>query len=188
MLIVTSDPQAPEQRLANRADADRLKVGEMVDIADRDHRVVARARIESVEGPVVKLAEPVAVEAFYAWADGSTVVATKPDVTTPTPIRPEQERFHKDLLAAYRGRCAVTGCGIEELLDAAHLRSWRAGNEVSDDILLRADIHRLLDAGLLTIGRDYRVSTRASGYEDLDGRKLRLPRRRQDWPKLQETS
>ena len=184
MLIVTSDPQAPEQRLANRADADRLKVGEMVDIADRDHRVVARARIESVEGAVVKLAEPVAVEAFYAWADGSTVVTSKPDVTAPTPIRPEQDKFRRDLLEAYSGRCAITGCDIEPLLDAAHLRPWRAGNEVSDGILLRADIHRLLDADLLTISKDYRVATQATGYEELDGRRLRMPRRRQDRPKL----
>ena len=184
MLIVTSDPQALEQRLVDRADADRLKVGDMVDIADRDHIVVARARIESVEGAVVKLAEPVAVEAFYAWADGSTAVTSDPDVTTPTPIRPEQEKFRQNLLKAYSGRCAVTECDIEPLLDAAHLRSWRAGNEVSDGILLRVDVHRLLDAGLLTISKDYRVTTQAHGYEELHGRKLRLPKYRQDWPKL----
>ena len=184
MLIVTSDPQAAEQRLVDRADADRLKAGDMVDIADRDHRVVARARIESVEGAVVRLAEPVAVEAFYAWADGSTVLTSDPDVTTPTPIRPEQEKFRRDLLKAYNGRCAVTGCDIEPLLDAAHLRPWRAGNEVSDGILLRVDVHRLLDAGLLTISKDFRVGTQAHGYEELDARMLRLPRSRQGWPKL----
>lgn len=184
MLIVTSDPQALEQRLADRADADRLKAGDMVDIADRDHRVVAHARIESVEGAVVKLAEPVAVEAFYAWADGATVVTSRPDETTPTPVRPEQEKFRRDLLKAYNGRCAITGCDIEPLLDAAHLRPWRAGNEISDGILLRVDVHRLLDAGLLTIGKDYRAATGVRDYEELDGRKLRLPPSRRDWPKL----
>ena len=184
MLIVTNDPQALEQRLVNQDDAGRLKVGDMVDIADREHRVVAQARVDSVEGAIVKLADRSPVEPFYAWADGSTVIASQPEVTAPTPIRPEQERFRKDLLKAYHGRCAVTGCDIEQLLDAAHLRPWQVYNQVSDGILLRTDIHRLLEAGLLTIGRDYRVTTQARGYEDLDGIKLRLPKRRQDWPKL----
>lgn len=184
MLIVTNDPQAPEQRLTDRDDADRFKVGDTVDIADRDHRVVARARVESVEGAVMKLAKATPVEPFYAWAGGSTVIASQPDVTAPTPIRPEQERFRKNLLKAYRGRCAVTGCDIEQLLDAAHLRPWQVYNQVSDGILLRTDIHRLLEAGLLTISRDHRVATQARGYENLDGIKLRLPKRRQDWPKL----
>ncbi len=184
MLIVTNDPQALEQRLAVRTDAERLKIGDQIDIADRDHRVVAQAHIEAVEGAVVKLTEPTPVEPFYAWADGSTVIAGQPDATTPTPIRPEQEKFRRDLLRAYGGRCAVTGCEIEQLLDAAHLRPWRTGNEVSDGILLRVDIHRMMDAGLLTIGPDYRVATDARGYEDLSGVKLHLPKRRKDWPKL----
>ncbi len=184
MLIVTNDPQALEQRLVNQDDAGRLKVGDTVDIADREHRVVAQARIDSVEGAIVKLADSSPVEPFYAWADGSTVIASQPEVTAPTPIRPEQERFRKALLKAYHGRCAVTGCDIEQLLDAAHLRPWQVYNQVSDGILLRTDIHRLLEAGLLTIGRDYQVATQASGYEDLDGIKLCLPKRRQDWPKL----
>ena len=184
LLIVTNDPQAPEQRLVNQDDAGRFKVGDTVNIADRDHRVVYRARVESVEGAVVRLTDPTSVEPFYAWADGSTVIASQPEGTAPTPIRPEQERFRKDLLKAYHGRCAVTGCDIEQLLDAAHLRPWRGYNQVGDGILMRVDIHRLLDAGLLTIGRDYRVATQAHGYENLDGIKLRLPKRRQDWPKL----
>ena len=61
MLIVTNDPQALEQRLADRADAERFKVGDQIDIADRDHRVVAQARIEAVEGSLVKLTEPTPV-------------------------------------------------------------------------------------------------------------------------------
>ncbi len=62
MLIVTNDPQALEQRLADRTDAERLTVGDQIDIADRDHRVVAQAHIEAVEGAIVKLTEPAPVE------------------------------------------------------------------------------------------------------------------------------
>jgi hypothetical protein len=41
-----------------------------------------------------------------------------------------------------------------------------------------------MDAGLLTIGPDYRVVTNAGGYEHFSGVKLHLPKRRRDWPKL----
>ncbi len=183
-MIVTNDSQALDQRLVDRDDARRFTVGDTVDIADHDHRVVARARIESVEGAIIRLTEPTQVEPFYAWAEGSTVIAWRPDATAPTPVRPEQERFRKKLLKAYHGRCAVTACDIEQLLDAAHLRPWQAYNQVSDGILLRADIHRLHGAGLLKIDRDFRVTTEARGYENLNGTKLHLPKRRQDWPRL----
>ena len=99
-------------------------------------------------------------------------------------VRPDQQPFRSILLAAYGGACAITDCKLEAVLDAAHLRDWRESNTVNDGILLRADLHRLLDAGLLKIGRDYRVQIDSLEYEGLNGRKLRLPKRRQDWPKL----
>ena len=48
-------------------------------------------------------------------------------------------------MKAYGGRCAVTGCAVPELLDAAHLMPWRIADE---GILLRVDIHRMIDRGL----------------------------------------
>jgi len=32
-----------------------------------------------------------------------------------------QAEFRKKLLAAYRGRCAVSGCDVEDVLEAAHI-------------------------------------------------------------------
>jgi hypothetical protein len=70
------------------------------------------------------------------------------------------------------------------VLDAAHLpdTSWRAGeNEAIDGILLRADLHRLLDAGLLRID-DGVVHVAVGNYAVLDGMRLQarapaLPKR-----------
>ena len=63
------------------------------------------------------------------------------------------------------------------MLDAAHLpgTSWRTGeNEATDGILLRADLHRLLDAGLLRID-DGVVRVAAGSYAALDGTRLVSP-------------
>lgn len=72
-------------------------------------------------------------------------------------IRPDQAAFRRALFALYRGRCTITGCEIPSLLDAAHKpgRDWRAGhNQATDGVLVRADIHRLLDADLIALGED----------------------------------
>ncbi|MGY0574198.1 HNH endonuclease [Bradyrhizobium sp. RDM12] len=70
--------------------------------------------------------------------------------------RPEQVRFRSELFSIYNGACAVTGCTIPEALQAAHLETLD-GKDINDPcngILLRADIHELFDAGLLSLSRD----------------------------------
>ena len=128
------------------------------------------------------------IEAVAAWLDDHPLldVEIERPRTTSAAIRPQQQEFRRLLLQAYEGRCAVSGCDIEELLDAAHLRSWREGSGVGDGILMRCDLHRLFDAGLLQVGSDYRVAIapRCSDYQTFDGIKLRMPKRRQDWPRL----
>jgi hypothetical protein len=56
--------------------------------------------------------------------------------------REGQPKFKADLLLAYEGRCAVTGCNAAEALEAAHIRAYRGRefNKVSNGLLLRADI------------------------------------------------
>lgn len=67
--------------------------------------------------------------------------------------RSGQSRFRASVLAAYGDRCAITGAGASAALEAAHITPW---NESQDDdpgngILLRADLHALFDANLLSI-------------------------------------
>jgi Rad3-related DNA helicase len=88
-------------------------------------------------------------------------------------VRTEQEKFRDELIARYGGRCAVTGSTILSVLEAAHKpgRSWKSGhNRAEDGILLRADIHKLLDDGLLSIEHgvvriDQSVASEYGAYE-----------------------
>ena len=93
-----------------------------------------------------------------------------------------QPGFRKALLEAYRGRCAVTGYDAAEALEAAHLRPYRGpeSNVVSNGLLLRADIHTLLDLDLLAVDpatRTIAVSKLLAGtrYEALSGAQLADP-------------
>lgn len=98
--------------------------------------------------------------------------------------RPRQAAFRQALLRAYGGRCAVTGCDVEPALEAAHVADWQSENDPGAGILLRADLHSLLDAGLLVINRDYTVLSAPPYYGALEGTRLRLPKNRLHWPRL----
>jgi hypothetical protein len=76
------------------------------------------------------------------------------------PVRPEQAAFRRALFERFDGRCALTGCAVAELLDAAHLpgREWVLGHNTADDgILLRTDLHRALDTGLIRLDDDLNI-------------------------------
>lgn len=92
-----------------------------------------------------------------------------------------QAGFRAALLAAYQGRCAVTGFDAAVALEGAHLRPYRGpeSNDVTNGLLLRADIHTLLDLGLLapdTATRTIVVSKLLTGTKY--GAPVRLPSRR----------
>ena len=89
--------------------------------------------------------------------------------------RQGQAAFRRDLIAAQRGRCAVTGCEEQDVLQAAHVKgvSSSGRHSVKNGLLLRADIHTLFDKGLLVIDKDFTVCVDASvkdpHYKRLDG-------------------
>jgi hypothetical protein len=64
-----------------------------------------------------------------------------------------QRKFRSSLIAAYGGRCAITGCAVLPLLEAAHITPYLGPetNSITNGLLLRADIHTLWDLGLLAI-------------------------------------
>lgn len=93
-----------------------------------------------------------------------------------------QAGFRAALLEAYQSRCAVTGCDAEAALEGAHLRPYRGpeSNDVTNGLLLRADIHTLFDLRLLAIDpvtRNIVVSKLLAGtqYEPLSARQLADP-------------
>ena len=93
-----------------------------------------------------------------------------------------QKRFRDDLIAAYRGRCAITGCSVLDVLEAAHIYPYSGPdtNRVTNGLLLRSDIHTLFDCGLLGIDPDAMIvlvspQLRESEYGTFHGRSLCLP-------------
>ena len=144
-------------------------------LADPEHLVTGRGRVTETGQGWVELSEVEAVDPFRFWDDPVTVFAYNPaGPTREAAERPDQRRFRERLLRVYGGQCAVTGCDVPELLDAVHLRPWRLGDE---GVLLRTDLHRMIDRCLATIrdGR-FRLARPLRGYEQYDGAKLRNPR------------
>lgn len=66
--------------------------------------------------------------------------------------RPGQQRFRHDLLSSIK-RCPITGVDLPTVLQAAHIKPHAFGGpeNVDNGLILRADIHCLFDAGLLSI-------------------------------------
>lgn len=71
-------------------------------------------------------------------------------VTAEQEVRMRQQAFRLRVGARCGWRCVVTGCTVKAVLDAAHLpgKDWRSDNQAEDGVLLRADLHRLLDRRL----------------------------------------
>jgi putative restriction endonuclease len=80
-------------------------------------------------------------------------------VTGTLVARQGQGRFRKDLLAAYNDKCAITGCDVKQVIDAAHIRPYRGEHTdiMSNGLLLRTDLHALFDSGLLAIDAETRT-------------------------------
>ena len=99
-------------------------------------------------------------------------------------LRQGQAKFREKLFEAYNGRCAVTGTPIASTLQAAHILPYRGPdtNGTQNGLLLRADIHNLFDLGLLQIDpQTFTINladeVKSTKYKQLEGKKLRLPRK-----------
>ncbi len=97
-----------------------------------------------------------------------------------------QGAFRFMVMDAYGRRCAVTGERTLPALEAAHIRPYAelAAHDIRNGILLRSDVHRLYDAGLVTVKPDltFRVSSAidreySNGkiYYALDGKPVSVP-------------
>lgn len=86
------------------------------------------------------------------------------------PHRLGQGTFKALVTDAYQRRCAVTREKALPALDAAHIRPFGEVREhvLSNGILLRSDIHRLFDAGYITITPEHRVEASRRMKEDFD--------------------
>lgn len=97
-------------------------------------------------------------------------------------VRQRQDAFRKDLIVAYKSKCAVTAYDVEEALQAAHISSYRGpkSQKTSNGLLLRADIHLLYDAHLASVDPEtmnfiVAPKIKGSAYGELNGQTIRLP-------------
>ena len=97
--------------------------------------------------------------------------------------REKQGEFRQALLEAYSGSCAATGVDVPEVLQAAHIDPYRGKKSqvVTNGMLLRADIHLLYDAHLLTVLPEkniIRVNKQlgSSFYSQFDGHQIQVPK------------
>jgi len=113
----------------------------------------------------------------------------------PTMIRPRlgQRSFRIAVLDSYARKCAVTNEKTLPALEAAHIRDYREVQEhtITNGILFRADIHKLFDAGYVTVTPAHRfaVSHRIKeefengrDYYALQNKEIRLPANPEDKP------
>lgn len=105
-------------------------------------------------------------------------------------LRRGQQRFRQRLVEAYGGVCCVTGSSVSAILEAAHIRPYRGPrtNDVTNGLLLRADIHTLFDLHLVTVLPAGRVRTApdlgTSEYGSLDGGVILHPTTREFRPDM----
>jgi hypothetical protein len=98
-------------------------------------------------------------------------------------VRRGQQIFRDKLLDAYWRRCSVSGCNVVDVLEAAHITPFlgEKTNHITNGLLLRADLHTLLDCGLLAVHPQTRrvmLTKELKGspdYKDLHNRPLRAP-------------
>jgi hypothetical protein len=98
-------------------------------------------------------------------------------------LRQGQGEFRKSVLAAYEGRCTISGCDAIEAVEAAHITPYAgpATIRVDNGLALRADLHTLFDHGLIAVAIDSMSlllsrSLESTIYAEFGRRPLGLPR------------
>lgn len=73
-----------------------------------------------------------------------------------------QGRFRLQILERWRRRCAVTGCALEDILRASHIKPWRCSSnderlDPANGLLLTANLDLLFDRYLISFEQDGRM-------------------------------
>lgn len=95
--------------------------------------------------------------------------------------RPGQGKFRTALLDLFGSTCAISGCTALEAIDAAHIRG--VANDGDENLengwILRADLHRLFDAYLMSVdpasGKVRLAAECRSDYREFEDKVLCLP-------------
>ncbi len=95
----------------------------------------------------------------------STLSATERDATVRQRIG--QDFFRDGLLTLWRGRCAISGLNVPELLRASHAKPWVSSTDaerldVYNGLLLAAHLDAAFDCGLITVEEDGAIALSTS--------------------------
>jgi len=93
-----------------------------------------------------------------------------------------QSDFRASLMEIYGASCAISRCKVVAALEAAHIDPWASSQsqDVSNGLILRADLHTLFDNDLVAINPKTRIvhvakSIRESEYGQYHGAELNRP-------------
>ena len=169
-------------------------------IVDKTGRAVGVAAVKgsrrSVKAIELRLRASIKVEQSVAEQSGAFDASDETDarrkVLAAIVRRQGQAQFRRILLKAYNGKCAVTGCEVVDVLEAAHIRAYLGPNtnRVQNGLLLRGDVHTLFDLGLLRIDADHLTVALASRVigripDVIEGAPLHLPANKAEWPDVE---
>ncbi len=95
--------------------------------------------------------------------------------------------FEERLRSAYRRSCCITGETCLAALKATHIQPYvnPDSDHVQNGLLLRADLHALFAAGLITITHQHRVRTNIrlpESYQQFQYARIKLPAEKAYWP------
>jgi putative restriction endonuclease len=166
-----------------------------------------------VQGKTYDMREPAGAKLWEQVQERLTrydaLFAPAEEVKEPTAVAEGEERYGSEYLArrrlgqgafrvvvteAYHRRCAVTGERTLPVLQAAHIKPYSESgpHRIDNGLLLRADLHILLDRGYITVTDDLRREVSRRIKEDFDNgehyytlhgnRLVNVPRRRVDRP------
>lgn len=190
------DPEAADNRWLRDAALNRVPIIYFLGVAPGRYRAELPAYITRWN--------PATLSSEIAFGEPDQVVLTPPGSASERRYalravkhRLHQASFREAVIAAYRGRCALSGLPEPRLIDAAHIiadKNEQLGQPVVPNGIPLSKIHHAaFDAHLIGIDPDYRlhVSDRLLAQKDgpmlealkaLHGRSILLPSRRQDHP------
>lgn len=137
-----------------------------IDDFDEDNLLIlGDVRSDSAGDRYAPITGQLAVADFDRWAEITEITKDINEVESRRDIGPTerenlakarlgQGKFRRELMRRWDHRCAVTGCGIAEILRASHAKPWRRSTDrermdPDNGLLLTATLDALFDCGLI---------------------------------------
>jgi len=149
------------------------------------YEIIGLGNVATYEPPFFTIEGPAAIDRVLTSTENDFDPGTLEEqerVLAAVRRRLGQPAFRAALMEAYGGKCAISGCAVTQVLEAAHIVSYQGANSnhVQNGLLLRADLHTLFDLHLVRIDPDeltiiVDASLQGTPYWELDGTKLFQP-------------